>query len=1077
MENISRRLCVIIAFVMVATALFPVLTPPAGAKVLGRANLNETEPNWPITSANEMFASDHMRGKLNWSDGDDIFKINATAGKILNITLYLVDYNPAIPWDYNLNWALETPAPEYIIIWRMAQPWQTARMEVASIYVYQTGFHYLWLWINGTTATHSKETRYVLSVDEKDPTPVGPGTYVGNIDTTTGSYNDAWYKLTEPAGQGVRIELTVPATGDYDLYLYTTMPHTLKYFPGTPCPYMLNGSYVNKTGTTEVVEGLTMEGNYLVKVFGWSGKGQFSLKVSDASFFDDGDSTPATAVPITSKKADRVTMANLYQSFAPIDWYKIHLNTGEYVSANLALMSGVGKVEVLFGFTDKWLVTQLWNYTTTTGGPWDPPTGSTSITFAPNPKPGAPPPGDDYYFYVRTVWRDQTGNGDKWTPADAAYKITWSLPNYGPYIKSGAIPPITMDEDKTYSALNLNDYVGDHEDDALSYASSFGVAQPNLTVTINQTSSKVSIKPALYFSNGGKPISINFTVTDPTATWGVKSVRMPTNITIKHANHSPLVQAAIQNITINEDKTNVTNPSNVNMIFNDPDGDKLVFRMIGSNHVAASISASGLITLGPVNKWFGQEVLTAQAEDPSGKKANSTFTVTVAHMNHPPTGKGGIKKAYHNMSENSEDKTLNVTTMFDDLDISYANDSLTYRIEYPLGYVESPYLQASIDAVTRIMTLKPKNNWSGDVEIPVFAYDKNGSKVMVLLEVSVNNVNQPPYIIEVSPNTMTVTILEFKSQRFEVVRFADSDAGQDHTYRWYLNGKQLQVITTSAYMNLDTDYTNKSGKPDAGNYTLKVVLNDGQYDSTFTWNVVITNVVRNPTGLAIAEPIAGKKIKTGEKVTLRAGPATSPDGYTITYTWKDDTTGTVIGTGASFIYSTEKTGDHRITLTATDGHGGTDSKSMTISVSKPAATGLSMMMILAIVGIIVVVIIIVLVVVLMRRKKSRPAETPKDIADNYEAQMWGKSGGGASMPRAPPPRQAPRPAAPPPEEPPMEDYGASAAPEPAGEYEAPVPTWSPGGAKTEEPTEAPEPSIPKASATKIQPGPPRPGPP
>jgi hypothetical protein len=655
------------------------------------------------------------------------------------------------------------------------------------------------------------------------------------------------------------------------------------------------------------------------------------------------------------------------------------------------------------------------------------------------------------------------------------YKITWSLPNYGPYIKSGVIPPINMDEDKTYSALNLNDYVGDHEGDALSYASSFGVAQPNLTVTINQTSSKVTIKPALYFNNGGKPISINFTVTDPSATWGGKSVRMPTNITIKHFNHKPLVQAAIQNITINEDKTNITNPSNTDIVFKDPDGDKLVYRMIGSNHVPATISASGLITLGPVHKWFGQEILTAQAEDPLGNKANSTFTVTVVHTNHPPTGKGGITKAYHNMSENTVDKTLNVTAIFDDVDISYANDSLTYRIEYPLGYIENPNMQASIDPVTYIMTLNPKNNWSGDVEIPVFAYDKNGSKVMVLLKVSVNNVNQPPFILEVAPNTLKVTIQEFKSQRFEVVRFADSDVGQDHTYRWYLNGKQLQVIITSNYLNLETDYTNKSGKPDAGNYTLKVVMSDGQYDSTFTWNVVITNVVRNPTGLAIAEPIAGKKIKTGEKVTLRAGPATSPDGYDITYTWKDDTTQTVLGQGASWIYSTDKTGDHTITLTATDGHGGTASKSMTISVSKPAAGGLGMTMILAIVGIIVVVIIIVLVVVLLRRKKSRPAETQKDVADNYEAKMWGKSGGGATMPRAPPPRQAPRPAAPPPEEPPVEDYRA--APEPAGDYEAPVPTWSPGGAKTEEPTYAPEPAIPKAAATKVKPGPPPPGPP
>ena len=88
----------------------------------------------------------------------------------------------------------------------------------------------------------------------------------------------------------------------------------------------------------------------------------------------------------------------------------------------------------------------------------------------------------------------------------------------------------------------------------------------------------------------------------------------------------------------------------------------------------------------------------------------------------------------------------------------------------------------------------------------------------------------------------------------------------------------------------------------------------------------------------------------------------------------------------------------------------------------------------------------------MKRKKPKSGDTAKDVADNYEAQMWGKT---ATRPSRPPQRPAEPPAYRPPAdtgaEPPVEDVPEEK-------------TWTPGGSATVE--EAPEPEVPR-------PGPPQ----
>jgi len=1073
MAQMSKRAAMVLVALMVVTAFFPLLTAPAGAKAGSRANFSEIEPNNNYGQAMEIHAGDHVSGFMNWTDANDVFKINATVGKILNVTLYLNDYNPAIPYQYDLDYQVMDPEMYYLTDHWM----QTTRQDAMSIMVYESGFHYIWVYANGTSGTHTMDTRYHLSVDQQDAISTGAATVVGNIDTATGSYTDAWYKLTIPTGQGVRANLTVPATGDYDLYLFTTWPEMPKYFVGFSCPYDLNESYKNQTGGYEYVEGLSMEGSYYIKVYGWSGHGAFSLKIEQASFFDDGDSTPATAVPVTPNKSDRIMMGTLSQSFDAVDWYKVHLNTGEYVNADLDLMTYGTKVDVLFGFTDQWFTTSLWEWTTVLGGSYNYQTngldGNAHLKFAPF-STGASVAGD-YYFYVHVAWRMQ--DVAAFTPADTMYKLTWDLPDYGPFAKAVSIPPIRVLEGATNNSLNLNNYFGDNEGDTLSYSYSEPVNNPNVTVSIDQPSSKVTVTPKAYYNNGGKPINITFKATDAAADWGTKSSSLNSSIIITPVNFAPIVQLPIQNITTDEDTPNRTSPAEMSMVFDDPDGDHLIYRVMGMDHIPAVIDpVTTILTVGPVHQWFGTEVLTVQAEDTGSLKTNVTFKVTVRHVNHAPTPKGGgFTKKFYNMTENTVDKALNVTTMFEDPDISYAGDSLRYSVEYTYEHPENTNMKASLDG--NFLSLKPANNWSGEVEVPIAARDLNGSKTVVYVEVTVLNVNQPPVILEASPSTTVVVLKEGELKAFTILKYVDSDKDETITYRWYLDGKVLPVMPTASTYTLETDYTNKSGKPSAGNYTLKAVVSDGELSTDLSWHVQVQNVNRKPSQAAIIEPPPAKKIKAGEKMTMRAGAATDPDGDKITYTWKDETTNTVIGTGDSVIYTPKGTGDHKISLTVSDGQGESTSVFVTITVQKAATAGLGTTMMLVLVVVIVLIVVILVAVLMMKRRKPKAADTQAEVASNYEAQLWGKQGG-ATRPAAPPPRPYAPPATPPRRPPPAQDYDPTqdygpAAPEPPMEEDAAVPTWSPGGATVEQPTTATEPTIPKASASKVPPGPPR----
>lgn len=1066
MNSSKKTTSVLLVTVLVLGAVLPLLAVPAGAdltaddsRASSRNNALEAEPNQNYDQANRIYAGDHVYGVLNYTDNDDVFKINVTAGRVFNVTLYLLDYNGGTPYEYNLDFEIIKPRPDP---WILSAHWrQETQVDAHSMLVYETGDHYIWVYANGTASEHTLETNYILSVDQWNATTVGTGPQVGNIDMTA-DLSDEWYELTVAPDQAINVTLTNPGTGDFDLYLYNWWPYMKGYQSGTATPFVVNASWARTMGNTESVEALLGEGTYYIKVYGYAGNGAFNLQISELSYPDDGNSKFVDATEI---QYSEITMSSFHQSYDMFDWYKVTLNEGEHLNMTVDLMSGQGLVVFYIGLFDQWKVpvtgasgNPLGVYDTVNGGGW---TSSNDVdneaSFIKVPFSDGVASTSEWYIVVRAVFKLWEQGETNFVPADAMYRITWDLPNYGPD-PDGTLPAIVMDEDTSDTTLNLNDYFTDPEGNDLTFSYSPSIIT-NMTISIDQATGIVNLTPAADHNTGGDPVNITFRATDPDADWGHFFSTQNTTFTIKPINDAPRILIDFDSyINITEDEKGFSSPTHLNKVFYDVDGDNLLFRASGNNNIPVSINQTTTkMSLGPVSRWFGSEDITVTAEDPSGLTVSSNFTVEVIHLNHPPTGINGITAYTHNITEDKSDSSLNVETLFDDVDISYADDELTYYIDYPLGYAPPFHMAVEIDG-DNFFQIVPDDNFTGNEEVPIFARDKAGAKVMVVVTIHVRNVNDPPEIRSVSPAVSLVQLDEGEKRKFEITEVFDID--EDYIkFKWFVDGEhQLLIPALQSYFEFETDFSVGPGVFSNGTYSLEVWVSDETVNVTWTWTIDVVDVNRKPTGVKITEPVANQKYTEGAKVTLRAGTATDSDGDTLTYTWTDSA-GTVIGTGSSVLFNAKKTGNQKITLTVSDGKGGATTASVTIKVTEDTGSGgLGGDLMLPLLLVVIIVVVIIIVIVAMKKKgaKKEP-ETQKEVADSYEAQLWGGRPPSSAPPQEQPPAEQPPPASEPAPEPTHE---------PAPEPEEPaVQTWQPGGAS--------EPPADTAPA----PGPPKPGPP
>jgi len=137
-------------------------------------------------------------------------------------------------------------------------------------------------------AEGTEDNRGGTRANDDDP---GNATTVQFGDTKVDTLNnvtdiDDWYKITLTGGQIIILNLTVPATGDFDLYLFHSGGAEVAH------------SWEMQFGGFEEIEYQAPQGGlYYIDINAWDGFGQYTLKVTQATP-PDNDNTLASATTV-----------------------------------------------------------------------------------------------------------------------------------------------------------------------------------------------------------------------------------------------------------------------------------------------------------------------------------------------------------------------------------------------------------------------------------------------------------------------------------------------------------------------------------------------------------------------------------------------------------------------------------------------------------------------------------------------------------------------------------------------------------------------------------------------------------
>lgn len=299
----------------------------------------------------------------------------------------------------------------------------------------------------------------------------------------------------------------------------------------------------------------------------------------------------------------------------------------------------------------------------------------------------------------------------------------------------------------------------------------------------------------------------------------------------------------------------------------------------------------------------GSYTVVVTVTDGKGGSDTKSVAITVTTpVNHPP-----VLSAPPTCTPNpgAVGQTLTLTASATDPD----SDPLTYSWDMGNGTTKTG---ASITQVY---------NAAGTYTVTVTVSDGRGGSDSKTVSVPVNvALNHAPVLSAIptcTPNAGVVgQTLSFSANATDV----DSDP---LTYTWNMgNGTSLTgASVTQAYST-------------AGTYTASVVVSDGRGGSDTKSVSVTINVPppNHPPVLSAAPSCSPNPATVGQTQTFTAS-ATDADNDPLAYTWNLGNGTTKTGASITQVYASA--GVYSVTVTATDGKGGSDTKSVSVTVNAP----------------------------------------------------------------------------------------------------------------------------------------------
>jgi len=217
----------------------------------------------------------------------------------------------------------------------------------------------------------------------------------------------------------------------------------------------------------------------------------------------------------------------------------------------------------------------------------------------------------------------------------------------------------------------------------------------------------------------------------------------------------------------------------------------------------------------------------------------------------------------------------------------------------------------------------------GIYNITLFGNNEEDSLVVTVN--SCNNNNTKPIANAGADKNVT------KNTTVQLNGNASSDPDNDALiYIWSFINKPVGSVATLS----DSTLVNPTFDTDMeGVYTIQLIVNDGQVDSTAD-RVIITALdqvlLQNPVAVA---KVDDSNVTEGVLVTFDANNSHDPDGNILTYEWREN--GILLSSSIKFSINTLSVGIHTIELTVMDDDGLTGTDTIVIIVKKLTNQGVS----------------------------------------------------------------------------------------------------------------------------------------
>ena len=521
---------------------------------------------------------------------------------------------------------------------------------------------------------------------------------------------------------------------------------------------------------------------------------------------------------------------------------------------------------------------------------------------------------------------------ETWDGYRLVYTDAHNIPPNGPPV--GPVEPVElgMDEDVPLP-IEPGQYFTDPDEDVLTFGLRLdGPSQANASLTGGGDS--WTLTPAADWS--GK-LHLVATARDPSQNEATGEI----SVTVRPVNDPPHVAEAPFDLVTDED-TPTRTPFDLGDIFDDVDGDELVFSAAATPGVQAVLNGT-FVDLIPDPDWTGISVIDLSARDPDEAFANASFSLMVGSVNDAPTivASGGPARVHE-----VEEGTFWVEAV--DLDSDHLT-STWFLESISLAGVDGPeYTFApgdlTVDSVTLSVTVEDDWGDEDSVEWTVIILDA-------------------PWIISTSPpsivNAMVGDTVSF------TVEVEDADTPEPtHTWTW-----RGVLVGTGDELHLVL------GIDDVGEGKVRIEVTDGVGVAFHEWDLIVT-VPNEPPSVVMDSPLDGSKWSEGKAIPLRA-LVDDEDVEGLSIRWFVD--GSPIGTGAEGEYISNRVGSLIIQVMVSDGVlSVTESASIQVTAAKDQEGGDvisddNTMLIL----ILVVAAIIVILFMILRAGGEKEMEEPK----------------------------------------------------------------------------------------------------